>query len=193
MLRHALRLLLALALGLAPALANADVYRWVDELGATHYTTDRDTVPRRYRGDAQVINAKPAARSTPRVTPSPAAAQPAAERPSAAVPAAVPVLAPISAPASAPTTEVTMPAATAAPVFPGPPTTPAIPPEDPRAAEVANLEAQIASDRERLRQIISTKRWESAELASDPNIREIAERLPRLQAELAALRAETVP
>ena len=122
-----------------------------------------------------------------------AAAQPSAERPSAAVPAAVPVLTPVSVPASAPTTEVTMPAPTAAPVFPGPPTTPAIPPEDPRAAEVANLEAQIASDRERLRQIISTKRWESAELASDPNIREIAERLPRLQAELAALRAETVP
>ena len=189
MLRHALRLLLALALGLAPALANADVYRWVDELGATHYTTDRDTVPRRYRGDAQAIGAKPAARSTPRVTPSPAAAPASTEFPSVAAPTPVPV----PTPASAPTTEVTMPAATAAPVFPGPPTTPAIPPEDPRAAEVANLEAQIASDRERLRQIISTKRWESAELASDPNIREIAERLPRLQAELAALRAETVP
>jgi hypothetical protein len=41
--------------------------------------------------------------------------------------------------------------------------------------------------------MISTKRWDSAELASDPIIREIAERLPRLQAELAALRAETAP
>jgi len=77
--------------------------------------------------------------------------------------------------------------------FPGPSPTHAISPDDPRAGEVAELEAQIASDREALRQMISTKRWDSAELASDPEIREIAERLPRLQAQLAALQAEPAP
>jgi hypothetical protein len=77
-------------------------------------------------------------------------------------------------------------------VFPGPPAAIEVPAGDPRAAEAAELEARIAADREQLRQMISTKRWDSAELASDPEIRAIAERLPRLQAELAALRAETV-
>jgi Spy/CpxP family protein refolding chaperone len=69
--------------------------------------------------------------------------------------------------------------------------TPAAPPsDDPRADEIAQLEGQIERDREALRQLISTPRWDSAEFASDPRVREIAERLPRLQAELAALRTE---
>jgi hypothetical protein len=62
---------------------------------------------------------------------------------------------------------------------------------DPRADEIADLEARIERDREALRQLISTPRWDTAELASDPQVREIAERLPRLQAELSALRRES--
>ncbi len=69
----------------------------------------------------------------------------------------------------------------------------ALPPDDPRAQEVAELEAQIARDRETLRTLISTPRWDSSELAKDPEIRAIAERLPRLQAELEALRREPAP
>jgi hypothetical protein len=110
-------------------------------------------------------------------------------------PAATPEpTAPIEPTEAAPTTE--WPAVTPAaspPVFPGPAAESELPSDDPRAVEVAELEAKIAADREQLRKMISTKRWDSAELASDPNIREIADRLPRLQAELAALRAETVP
>jgi Spy/CpxP family protein refolding chaperone len=63
-------------------------------------------------------------------------------------------------------------------------------PQDPRADEIAELEGQLERDREVLRQLISTPRWDSAELAADPRVREIAERMPRLQAELAALRTE---
>lgn len=238
MLRHAFPLLLALALGLAPSLASAEVFRWVDELGVTHYTTDRDTIPRRFRGDAHAIEASPAPLAVPSARPAPGEATPAlpsvpvpsAEVPSAVVPsvpvpstevpsapvpsAAVPSAAvpsvpapteelPSATPTSVPVPSAEVPSASGTPtpelapssplVFPGPPTTPSISPDDPRAAEVAELEARIAADREYLRQMISTKRWDSAELASDPSIREIAERLPRLQAELAALRAETSP
>ena len=223
MLRHALALLLALAVGLAPALCNAELYRWVDELGVTHYATDLDSIPSSARDDALEILATPAPVAAPRAQPVPAepapaptppsapeAASPAIATPEIATPAitsptlalpesalpepVTPESAPSAAlPAATPATETTTPLPTAPPVFPGPPATAPIPPEDPRAAEVAELEAQIASDRERLRQMISTKRWDSAELASDPGVREIAERLPRLQAQLAALRAETVP
>ncbi|MGH7293109.1 MAG: hypothetical protein ACREJT_17945, partial [Myxococcota bacterium] len=113
-------------------------------------------------------------------------------------PLVVPPPQPTTATSPTPTTAVAPTPESARPdsaptVFPGPPATGALPPDDPRAAEVATLEAQIATDRESLRQIISTKRWDSAELASDPTIREIAERLPRLQAQLEALRAEPVP
>ena len=62
--------------------------------------------------------------------------------------------------------------------------------DDPRKDEIADLEDRIEKDRETLRQLISTPRWDSAELASDPRVREIAARLPRMQAELAALRNE---
>lgn len=233
-LRHALGLVLALALCGSPALANAKLYRWVDALGVTHYTTDPDEIPREFRDSEQVIpTAQPRAPSSiprgPRVlapkpkeaaaTAAPAATrpqtQPATEpasapaippaEPSAPALAAPPLVAPPTEPTPAtpttptPSTTPVAPAAepsateTAPTVFPGPPATGALPPEDPRSAEVASLEAQIATDRESLRQIISTKRWDSSELASDPQIREIAERLPRLQAQLAALRAEPVP
>ena len=63
-------------------------------------------------------------------------------------------------------------------------------PGDPRQQEIAQLEAAIERDREELRNMVSTPRWDASELASDPHVREIAERLPRLQAELAALRTE---
>lgn len=215
MLRHAFPLLLALALGLGPSLASADVFRWVDELGVTHYTTDRDTIPRRFRAEAHPIEASPAPLAPPSARPAPAEASPlptaptpsapapSAPAPSVAVPSALVPSAEVPGTTlpSAPVPSAEVPSAvvnpapepvpSAAPTFPGPPTTPSISPDDPRAAEVAELEARIAADREHLRQMISTKRWDSAELASDPSIREIAERLPRLQAELAALRAET--
>ena len=179
MLRHALPLLLTLALGLAPSLASAEVFRWVDELGVTHYTSDRDTIPRRFRDDAKTIEPTPTPRTARRVRRASSAVTPPLPLPSAAIPAALPA------------TETALRRPT--PVFPGPIATPSLRPGDPRGTEVAELEARIAADRERLREIISTKRWDSTELASDPSIREIAERLPRLQSELAALRAETVP
>jgi hypothetical protein len=60
------------------------------------------------------------------------------------------------------------------------------------AATIRELETQIARDREALKQII-TQSAGGAAAADDPRLREIAERLPRLQAELEALRNETRP
>ncbi len=191
MFRVALRLLLAAALGAVPSLARADVYRWVDDAGATHYATTRDAIPRRFRSSAEVI--EPA---HPTVS-NPSSAQPHAPAPSAppVEPAAPSTSSPEPAPspASEPKPESVEPqssAPIAAPPAPASEPARSHSPVDPRADEIAQLEGQIERDRETLRQLISTQRWDSAELASDPRVREIAERLPRLQAELSALRTE---
>jgi hypothetical protein len=184
--RHALGLLVAAALVALAASARADIYRWVDESGAVHYATDREAIPRAYRDAAQPIQKPPPRRAVRRA---PAALQ-VVPAPSAAPEPAAP--APSGTPA--PALEAAPPSPAAAPrPLPGPPSVRALPPDDPRAAEMAELEAQIARDRETLRELISTPRWDSAELANDPQIRELAERLPRLQAELEALRREPAP
>lgn len=205
MFRGALRLLLAAALCAAPALARADVYRWVDDTGATHYATTRAEVPSAFREAAEAIKAAPSAVPNPSSARPPAPPRPPApaaiEPPPPAQPAPPPAPAPALGPqSSGPTVEAAPPAAKpeAAPA-PEAALAPAVAPPaerapladgDPRQQEIAQLEAAIERDREELRHLISTPRWDASELASDPHIREIAERLPRLQAELAALRTE---
>jgi len=220
--RVALALILAAALGALPSLVRADVYRWVDETGATHYATSRDAVPRAFRDAAEVIPAPPATIPNPSgESPPPPPARPAAAPAPAPAPVAPAVEpgAPALAPAPAPAPEVAPAPATAPTTAPSavpaegapssesgaqaapaaaPPPAPGAPPaqaagahpQDPRAQEIAQLEGQLERDREVLRQLISTRTWDSAELAADPRVREIAERMPRLQAELAALRTE---
>jgi septal ring factor EnvC (AmiA/AmiB activator) len=61
------------------------------------------------------------------------------------------------------------------------------------AAQIAELERQIARDRTTLRELIGQRDKGRADIASDPRLREIAERLPRLQRELEALRREPAP
>ncbi len=63
-------------------------------------------------------------------------------------------------------------------------------PPPPSADEMAELEEQILRDRETLKDLISRQGLDSAEFTADPRVREIAQRLPRLQAELEALRRE---
>jgi hypothetical protein len=60
----------------------------------------------------------------------------------------------------------------------------------PESAEIRELQARIDLDRERLKELVTGGRPDDEALSSDPELRAIAERLPRLQAELAALRAE---
>ena len=66
-------------------------------------------------------------------------------------------------------------------------------PPGPPVDEMTALEAQIQRDRETLKDLISRRGLDGAEFTNDPRVREIAERLPRLQAELEALRREAAP
>jgi hypothetical protein len=62
-----------------------------------------------------------------------------------------------------------------------------------QAAQIAELERQIARDRTTLRELIGATGVPRADIALDPRLREIAERLPRLQRELESLRREPTP
>ena len=61
---------------------------------------------------------------------------------------------------------------------------------DPRTAEAAELRSEIAAKREQIKQLIGESRWQETGFADDPRLQELAEDLPRLQAELQALNAE---
>ena len=61
---------------------------------------------------------------------------------------------------------------------------------EPESAEIRDLQSRIDVDRELLRELLAAERLSDESLTDDPRLREVAERLPRLQAELEALRAE---
>lgn len=81
------------------------------------------------------------------------------------------------------------PPAPGAPVATVPSTT-ALPRPD-HSQEILSLEEQIEADRETLKDLISQR--DAIDFAEDPAVREIAERLPRLQAQLEQLRREAGP
>jgi len=60
------------------------------------------------------------------------------------------------------------------------------------SSRVAELEAQITQDKEALKTLIG-QRSAGTNLASSAELREIAERLPRMQSELKALRGQPTP
>jgi hypothetical protein len=157
---------LALALcGAAPASAaeeTATLYQWEDSNGVYRYTPEFDRIPGYARHTAVEI------------------------RPGAAPPSKTPVYfdpdprAPVVAiPSQSPETAT----ASAAPGTPA---------QDSGAssdlgARIRELEARIAEDEEALKQLISAP-GADADTEVSPELREIAARLPRLQAELASLR-----
>jgi Domain of unknown function (DUF4124) len=69
-----LALFLALMLALVPALAWAQVYRWVDEAGGVHYAGSLDLIPEPYRASAAPVG-MPAAKSSGASTSAPAPRQ----------------------------------------------------------------------------------------------------------------------
>ena len=76
------------------------------------------------------------------------------------------------------------------PAPPGPlPGAPPVDPADPLAVRIAELAAHVAADEETLKALISDPKV-ADRLRSSPELRAVAERLPRLQAELEQLRAE---
>jgi hypothetical protein len=199
----------------------ADLYQWTDEQGNVRYTPDPERVPSGRRDT--VIPLEPGAPRTPaappRAAPDPVAPAPSTprEQPAGKAPAPAPSAAPIAptspTPATAPAPSAApapvpapAPAATATPA-PTPSTTP--PPAEPRAAPAVaapaplaaadaereqQLLAAIAADEDALKALISSEAQPGEPSPADSEkLREIAQRLPGLQAELAALRARRAP
>ncbi len=168
---------------MAPTDATAQVYRWVDENGTTHYTVLRGKV--RERPPRQETPAEPV--SVPART---EVSEPATEDPK-----------PLPEPPSAAKPEVAAERGPSDPLERVPPTPTPSPKPPPVSTpevsappgEIAELEAQIAHDKELLKDILSQGHPSGQDLASNPRLREIAERLPRLQSELSELRGEPSP
>jgi uncharacterized coiled-coil protein SlyX len=162
---------LALALcGVVPAGAaeeNVTLYQWQDSNGVYRYTSEFDRIPRYARDSAVEI------------------------RPGAAPPSNAPVYfdpdprAPVVA---VPNQPPEAPEAATAGAAPGTPPQASGAPGD-LDARIRALEARIAADEEALKQLIS-KPGAEADTEVSPEMREIAARLPRLQAELASLRKQ---
>lgn len=251
-MRRIVRLALLLGLGLSFAGgAQAEVYKWIDENGIAHFTTDPKQIPEHLGDELRSLEdgrpprdpeAEVLVRIPPPVLPAhgvePLSMIPPPSEGSAPMPALIPPpvrraepdpLDSIPAPAPSAASELSMipppasvtsgpdplsaiPAPAAGgdgedplyaippptePTAPRAPETPPVeaapPPASPREAEIRQLEQQIATDREELLELISRQRAGGGELAADPRMREIAERLPRLQSELDALRGEREP
>jgi len=166
--------------------------------------------PRQIPAPAAVVSPAPLAPSAPPapvVPPVPVATPaPAASPPPVAIPAPVATPAPIAAPVPAPTptptptpaaasTSARAPAAASTPIPPPSPTpTPVPAPAAGDAAREQQLAAAIAADEEALKTLISTPLAPGEPpLTDSAQLREIARRLPEMQAELAALRERRTP
>ena len=209
------------------------IYKWVDENGVAHYTTDRDRIPGEVR--ARIQRTSPAVAAPPQHEDEMRDAVRIAPKPNLAAPVAEPVLVPAveppapkgqalgtepAPPAPAATAAVPAPASQPAPAIeepiPPPLSSELLPSEaaletDPVSApppaplapltpkqgeevvkidtQIESLEGQIADREEKLAMLLSsTDEERAAPLIDDPKFREIAQVLPKLQAELQTLR-----
>ncbi len=199
---------------LASANADAKVYKWVDEDGVERYTIEReenpprarlrlrsdsarpvtpdDAVQTRYRSESQrafgseaplegesatEVEALPEAETTLEAETRGSAATGLAAVPPPSAPPPVPTPAPAGETSEQPEEQLE-------------PDTPddAYPELAQNTARIRELEEQIRNDREELKRLISEGKDQGLDIANDPRVREIAERLPRLEAELATLR-----
>jgi uncharacterized small protein (DUF1192 family) len=221
------------------------IYKWVDENGIAHYTTNKKRIPRNLRNRIRSLDEVKREQEQAAPAPAPAPATDAsrqdfvegddplfADEPGSGEPGQAP-LAPAAAAAAAPTPAAAGPPAPAAAPRGGPPVGTDVyavrdagddfgtvaggqpleddplfedePSEgqavDPNAAarigeldeRIAALEAELAKDERRLKELISGARLEEgkpAPLYGVPELEELARRFPRIQAEIAALRAE---
>jgi hypothetical protein len=206
-LRHAAIVALAAAL-LAPA-AFAEVWQWTDAEGAVRYTPNPDRVPESQR--ASLAKVEPGMNlPTPSPSKPPVMYAPPEELPFGANPfeapepartlesPELPKVEPSAAPEPARTPELPEAEPSTALAPRAPPSEEPEPPPAPRPvsdaerARRAQLEEQIAADHETLKELISRESTEGDDpLRESPELREIARRLPALQAELRAL--EGVP
>jgi hypothetical protein len=157
------------------------VYRWIDENGIAHYTTDPERIPSRLRDAVGLPPAGDPGAAPPPAPPAPGAA--AASRDPLAVDRAAG-----GAPAA--------PSAMARDEFDeGPRGEPDRAASQAQQADldarIAALEAEIAADEEAIQAMISAPEPGPGALAADdPAFREIASRLPKRLADLRALEEE---
>jgi hypothetical protein len=203
-------LLAALA---APGGAGAELWRWIDADGVARYTPDPDRVPAARR--STLTRVEPGMASAPSPKPAVAKPLPIFAPPGDAALEQDPWNAPGRAPAvegeilrdsrelvvEVPTTpppgpsrdsrELVVEVPTAPPPSPPSAAPPAPAPPLSRDAEErrAELVAAIARDEEALKEHVSSA--QDSSIVTNPELREIAERLPALQAELRALEARS--
>jgi hypothetical protein len=188
--------LAAFGLPCAAAATEADgpprIYRWVDENGIAHYTTDPSRIPRSLR-QRYGLPAEPLSRET--LDPS----APAVVTPAPSVPDAWAGQEKSEAPPPTtrppPATTATTPPASAAAVDAAPPELAAATGGAERLAQlelrIAELSAAIAADEDALAGFVGDpSQSDVIALGDTPQFREIAERLPQRLTELDALRAE---
>jgi len=137
------------------------LYQWTDSNGVIRYTPDLERIPGYARPSAVAIQPGKGPEPT-----TPQYFEPDPREPSVAVPGQPP-----------------------ATVRSGAGPAPAAAGSEGREQRIRELEARIAEDEEALKQLISAP-GEQADVTVSPELREIAARLPRLQAELAALQRQ---
>ena len=176
------------------------------ELDPLELRTGPEFGPEAPSADAPAPVSAGPAESTPSAEPKLPAPPPSAPSASAQAPEPPPLTQPLRAPEPPPVGEappLAPPAPAQAPVLPATESpepavvgandpAPGLPlPPSAAQEEIAALEREIERDRELLKTLISESGATGASIASDPRVREIAERLPRRQAQLDALRRET--
>jgi len=196
-LSHAASVALATAL-LAPA-ALAEVWQWTDAEGAVRYTPNPDRVPQSQR--SSLLKVEPGMElPTPSPSKPPVMYAPPEELPFGADPFEAPEPARTLESPELPEAEPSAPfaprdAPSEAPAPRGAPSQePEAPPPAPQPlsdaeqARRAQLEEEIATAQETLKELIAREAMEGDDpLRESPELREIARRLPALQAELRAL------
>jgi hypothetical protein len=159
-------LLAAILCACAGSYAAADeappkIYKWVDRNGIAHYTTDPQRIPQALRRDARALSR------------SAAGAGPSAPDDSWAVRDAVPRRGTPPADGSPAPLDPALLAELAA-----------------LEEEISSVEAEILRDEERIKTWVSDPAVDPVAIADDPEFREIAARLPRLQANLQSLQQQ---
>ena len=185
---------------LLPFESHGTVYKWVDENGVSHYTTDPDQVPRGFRGRWRSVGETDEGLVPDRDDPDDLEAIPPARL---RAPGDLPTHNAVDPTgASLPEPEPTAPHSVEAPATPAPLPSIDAPSAEPRVVvtpprvsvdQPSDLDARIASDRALLRELLSQPRENREDWLQDPRLREIAERLPKLQAEKEAARSEATP
>jgi hypothetical protein len=154
-------LLFAVVASVASADDTITIWQWTDAQGVTRYTPDFGRIPGSARHSAVAM--QPGASPPPT---DPVYFEPNPRAPVVGIPDQTPQSATGSAAPSTPVIESTRPSDL--------------------AGRIRELEAQIAADEEALKQLISAPGID-ADVEVSPELREIAARLPQLQAQLAAL------